>query len=44
MRCSNDTQASDRIRIVAGMGGVVAVTLFLLLAQVQLDTGLLFGA
>jgi hypothetical protein len=44
MRCCDDTEGRDRIRIVAGMGGVVAVTLFLLVAQLQVETGLLFGA
>lgn len=44
MRFSNESSAADRFRIAAGMGGVVVVTLFLLLAQLQLDTGLLFGA
>ena len=44
MQCRNDQDAIDRFRITAGMGGVVAVTLFLLLAQLQLDAGLLFGA
>jgi hypothetical protein len=44
MRCSNDDGAKDRFRITAGMGGVVAVTLFLLVAQLQFDSGLLFAA
>ena len=42
MRCNDDNR--DRTRITAGMGGVVAVTLFLLVAQLQLDASLLFGA
>lgn len=42
MRCNQDDR--DRARITAGMGGVVAVTLFLLVAQLQLDASLLFGA
>ncbi|HEX9931656.1 MAG TPA: hypothetical protein VGB08_02305 [Allosphingosinicella sp.] len=43
MRCRNDDE-KDRFRLTAGMGGVVCVTLFLLLAQLQIDSGLLFGA
>jgi hypothetical protein len=42
MRCNDDHR--ERTRITAGMGGVVAVTLFLLVAQLQLDASLLFGA
>jgi|GEM_PF-2738105 len=42
MRCDDDNR--ERTRITAGMGGVVAVTLFLLVAQLQLDASLLFGA
>jgi len=41
MRCDDDNR--DRTRITAGMGGVVAVTLFLLVAQLQVDAGVLFG-
>lgn len=44
MRCGDHDETKERIRITAGMGGVVAVTLFLLVAQLQLDAGLLFGA
>ena len=44
MRCRNDEEAVERFRLGAGMGGVVAVTLILLLAQLQLDTAALFGA
>ena len=44
MRCRNHEDERDRFRLVAGMGGVVAVTLFLLVAQLQVETGLLFGA
>ena len=42
MRCNDDNR--DRTRITAGMGGVVAVTLFLLVAQLQIEASLLFGA
>ena len=44
MRTTKDEDSIDRLRIVAGMGGVVAVTLILLLVQLQLDSGALFGA
>lgn len=44
MRCRNHEDERDRFRLVAGMGGVVAVTLVLLIAQLQLDSGALFGA
>jgi hypothetical protein len=32
-----DEQAKERFRIEAGMGGIVMVTLVLLLAQLQMD-------
>lgn len=43
MRCRTEEE-KDRFRLAAGMAGVVCVTIFLLLAQLQLDSGLLFGA
>lgn len=33
-----DDQLKERTRLEAGMGGIVAVTLFLLLAQLQIDS------
>lgn len=44
MRCNEDENTAERFRLTAGMGGVVAVTLILLVAQLQLDAGLLFAA
>ena len=44
MRCRKDEDAMDRFRLTVGMAGVVAVTVILLLAQLQLDSGLLFVA
>ena len=44
MQCKKDEDAIARFRITTGMGGVVAVTVILLLAQLQMDAGLLFGA
>jgi hypothetical protein len=43
MRGSKD-QNKERLRLEAGMGGIVMVTLVLLLAQLQLDTASLFFA
>lgn len=37
-----DEQAKERFRIEAGMGGIVMVTLLLLLAQLQVDGAGLF--
>ena len=39
-----DEEAKERFRIEAGMGGIVAVTLLLLLAQLQIDSAGLFFA
>jgi hypothetical protein len=39
-----DEQAKERFRIEAGMGGIVAVTLLLLMAQLQIDSAGLFFA
>ena len=44
MRFSNEDEAIERFRLSAGMGGVVMVTLILLVAQLQLDTAALFLA
>ena len=44
MRCSDHEDEKDRLRVDAGMGGVVVITVVLLLAQLQLDGGLLFAA
>jgi hypothetical protein len=40
----SDDQAKERFRIEAGMGGIVMVTLVLLVAQLQLDTAASFFA
>lgn len=42
MRYRDDEDAADRFRLGVGTGGVVMVTLFLLMAQLQLDTAALF--
>ncbi|HEY0012781.1 MAG TPA: hypothetical protein VGB79_08010 [Allosphingosinicella sp.] len=39
-----DEQTKERFRIEAGMGGIVMVTLVLLLAQLQIDSAGLFFA
>jgi hypothetical protein len=39
-----DEQAKERFRIEAGMGGIVVVTLLLLMAQLQIDSAGLFFA
>ena len=39
-----DDGSTERFRLGAGMGGVVTVTLILLMAQLQLDTAALFIA
>jgi hypothetical protein len=39
-----DEQTTERFRIEAGMGGIVLVTLVLLMAQLQIDTASLFLA
>jgi hypothetical protein len=44
MRRRSSEHDKERFRIEAGMGGIVMVTLVLLVAQVQLDTAALFFA
>lgn len=44
MRIGKDDQSKERLRLEAGMGGIVAVTLVLLFAQLQIDTAALFFA
>jgi hypothetical protein len=39
-----DEQTRERFRLEAGMGGIVMVTLVLLMAQLQLDTAALLFA
>jgi hypothetical protein len=43
MRCRTE-EDKDRFRLTAGMAGVACVTVILLLAQLQIEAGLLFGA